>query len=1047
MPVSSAEALDAGSPSGRRAVDRTSCRTLGCSPLPSTRPPRSSSVSDDDARGHRAARLQATFVPGDPVPAAGHLALWGVDDLDEIADVATDLGLPPGEAGTLAAVIARGDELEPADVPARLVPVLPAARILAAMPPGPDWQPWRRPSDAVLAWSVAAKLALEYVTAGRVIPMLRVGERARTALAAWHTVPTGDGRLPQLAGTLPPAAHALRIGDDTTVWAPLDLLEEFCDAIGDVCAREGRRPTGGTGRARQQRPWTEVWAEALSGADPVVTELREPSSEVVEALRNWAAPVLGRDLRSAVRLRLWLEPPDVDDAAGVAPDVTWQLHTGLQATEDPDAVVDAASVWAHPGGALELAGRQVGDPHEKLATGIAQAARLFRPLEALLRQARPTGIGLDAQQVTELLDAADELIDAGIALHLPEELQALDQRKLRPRLRVGGDVSDPGDIDKQASGLFDADTLSDYRFELALGDQTISTEELARLRALGQPLVRWQGEWVRIDTADVDQLVELQERTGQLELVEALVAALSGRREISGLGAVETVADGEVAALIEQLRESEGPVEPDLDRFEGDLRPYQERGVAWLQTHGELGLGAVLADEMGLGKTVMAAAVLGSRAQDRAHLVVCPTSVVGNWERELNRFVPDVPVVRYHGPDRPRRLDAFPPGGIAVTNYALLRRDVDLLTAVPWDTVVFDEAQQIKNVASKGAKAARELPARVRIALTGTPIENRLSELWAILDLTNPGLMGPLSRFTEQYAVPIERWGDQETAARLRRLIAPFVMRRVKSDPEVSVDLPPKQEVRVTCSLTPEQARLYQRAVDEAFSGGRLSGDGFGRKGRILALLTALKQICNHPAHYLDQQAPLAGRSGKLTRTVEILQEVLASGDHALVFTQYRKMGDLLGLHLSEQLDLPEIPFLHGSVPAHRRDQMVSRFQEDEDAPPILLVSLRAGGTGLNLTRATEVLHFDRWWNPAVEDQATDRVHRIGQTRPVTVHTLVTGGTVEERIAELLERKRELAQAVVGEGEAWITELGDEELRDLVALSTEDVEDDLEGAA
>ncbi len=1001
-------------------------------------------MSDVDVRAGLPGRLQATFVPGETVPAAGHMALWGVED---IAAAAAELDLPPGDEGVLETVVPDGDELVERDVPARFVPVLPAARILAAMPPGSDWQPWRRPSDSILAWSVAAKLALEYVTAGRILPLLRVGDRARTAIAAWRTIPTGDGRLPQLAGSLPAAAHALRVGEGTAVLAPLDALEEFCDAIGDVCAREGRRPTGGTGRARQQRPWTEVWAEALTGADPLVTELREPSSEVVEALRNWAAPVLGRDIRSAVRLRMWLEPPDVDDAAGPAPDVVWRLHVGLQATEDPDAVVSADAVWSHAGGPIDLAGRQVSEPHEKLATGLAQAARLFRPLQTLLRESRPTGLDLDGQQVTDLLDVADELLDAGIGLHLPQELQALDDRRLRPRLRVGGEVGDPGDITKQASGLFDAETLSDYRFELALGEETVSTEELAGLRSLGQPLVHWHGQWVRIDTADVEELAELQHQTGQLELVEALVGALSGRRQINGLGAVETVADGEVAALIEQLRESDGPVEPDLERFEGDLRAYQERGVAWLQTHAELGLGAVLADEMGLGKTVMAAALLASRESGRPHLVVCPTSVVGNWERELNRFVPDVPVVRYHGPDRPRRIDAFPAGGIAVTNYALLRRDVDFLTAVPWDAVVFDEAQQIKNVASKGAKAARDLPARVRVALTGTPIENRLSELWAILDLTNPGLLGPLRAFTEQYAVPIERWGDEETAARLRRLIAPFVMRRVKSDPEVSVDLPPKQEVTVACSLSREQARLYQRAVDEAFSGGQLSGDGFGRKGRILALLTALKQICNHPAHYLAQQGPLTGRSGKLARTTEILQEVLASGDHALVFTQYRKMGDLLAQHLADELDLHEVPFLHGSVPAHRRDAMVERFQEEEDAPPILLVSLRAGGTGLNLTRATEVIHFDRWWNPAVEDQATDRVHRIGQTRAVTVHTLVTGGTVEERIAELLEQKRSLADAVVGEGEAWITELGEDELRDLVALSTDDVEDELEGVA
>jgi SNF2 family DNA or RNA helicase len=362
--------------------------------------------------------------------------------------------------------------------------------------------------------------------------------------------------------------------------------------------------------------------------------------------------------------------------------------------------------------------------------------------------------------------------------------------------------------------------------------------------------------------------------------------------------------------------------------------------------------------------------------------------------------------------------------------------------------VVYDEAQQVKNVASKGARAARVLPATVCVAMTGTPIENRLSELWSIVDLTNPGLLGPLRRFTERYAVPIERWRDDEAATRLRKLVAPFILRREKTDPEVAVDLPPKQEITVPVSLTSEQARLYQAAVDAAFSEGKLAEDrSIGRRGRVLALLTALKQICNHPAHYLGQQGPLPGRSGKLDRATEILEEIVAAGDRALVFTQYRKMGDLLGEHVRTELGLPEVPFLHGGVARLTRDRMVQRFQEDEDTPPILLVSLRAGGTGLNLTRATEVVHFDRWWNPAVEDQATDRTHRIGQTRAVTVHTLVASGTVEDRVADLLERKRALAASVVGGGEAWLTELGETELRDLVALSPDDVADDEDEAA
>jgi SNF2 family DNA or RNA helicase len=400
-------------------------------------------------------------------------------------------------------------------------------------------------------------------------------------------------------------------------------------------------------------------------------------------------------------------------------------------------------------------------------------------------------------------------------------------------------------------------------------------------------------------------------------------------------------------------------------------------------------------------------------------------------------------VLRHHGPDRATDLEAFVPGSVTVTSYGLVRRDVDLLAEVDWDTVVLDEAQQVKNHASKAARAVRRIPAQARVALTGTPVENRLAELWAIVDFTNPGLLGSFTRFRERYAVPVERWGDTDAADRLRRVVAPFLLRRTKA--EVATDLPPKQEATVVCNLTREQATLYQAAVDRVFTQG-LAEEGIDRRGQILALLTALKQICNHPAQYLGERGPLPGRSGKLARTAEMLTEVAAAGDRALVFTQYRAMGDLLARHLAARLDVAEIPFLHGGVPAGARDAMVAAFQSGEDPSPVLLVSIKAGGTGLNLTAATHVVHYDRWWNPAVEDQATDRAYRIGQTRAVAVHKLVTAGTVEERVADLLERKRALADAVVGTGETWLTELDDDALHELVSLSPADVSDEEEAA-
>jgi SNF2 family DNA or RNA helicase len=370
---------------------------------------------------------------------------------------------------------------------------------------------------------------------------------------------------------------------------------------------------------------------------------------------------------------------------------------------------------------------------------------------------------------------------------------------------------------------------------------------------------------------------------------------------------------------------------------------------------------------------------------------------------------------------------------VVLTSYGLLRRDVELIAGVEWSTVALDEAQNIKNAASATARAARSLRASHRFALTGTPVENRLSELWSIIEFANPGLLGPLETFRRQYAVPIERYGNDLAAGRLRRIVGPFLLRRVKSDPSIIRDLPPKNEMKVICTLTREQVTLYQAVVDEEMR--RIeSAEGIERRGRVLALLMFLKQICNHPAQYLGEAGPLARRSGKLERTSEMLEEVVAAGDKALLFTQYREMGERLEHHLAPRLGV-EVAFLHGGTPRKARDEMVRRFQDDPYGPRVFVLSVMAGGTGLNLTAASHVFHFDRWWNPAVEDQATDRAYRIGQKGAVQVHKFVCAGTVEEKVDALLEQKRDLASKVVGTGEKWITELGNRELHELFSLA------------
>ncbi len=983
--------------------------------------------------------LQLTFVPAVLAPAGGTFALWGPDDLSAAAAV---LDLPSGTAGTMRTLEAKGDTLVRIDVPCRTVPVLPVLRRLAELPPGSDWPAWKRPSASVLTWSAAAKLALELVAAGRIIPVVRADDE-KQGTAFWRVAPPADGRLAALAEAMPLAAHALRREeDDAAVWEPLALVTAFCDAVADVCGRAGQRPERDERRRGHRRPWIEAFPIALAGSEPTVDRLRVDAGELAASLDDWAGPLLGRRERGLARLCLKLIPPATratSDELEVA-DEPWRIELLVQATADPEEVVTAAEVWANGIAPLELAGREVVDPQDVLVRGITNAARLFTPLEALLREAAPTSLELDPTDVAVFLtEGVEVLTGANIGVLVPPELRDAEKRRLRARIRIGGSVERDDRVEGESP--FALDAMASFRYEIALGDQALTDEEFTQLVELRQPLVRWRGQWVRIDHDQLDLLRKLEGDTGALDLTEALAAALSGSTEHETLGHVEAVAEGALAHLLETLHAAPQREDGIIQDIEGDLRDYQVRGVGWMQSLISLNLGGVLADEMGLGKTLMAIATFTARPKDRPHLVVCPTSVVGNWQREIDKFAPTMKVLRHHGTERPNYRAAFEPGMVVVTSYALLRRDQHLLEDIEWDTIIFDEAQQIKNASSKGARAARELRSRVRFALTGTPIENRLSELWAILDLTTPGLLGTQKRFNQRFAVPIERWHDRDAAERLRKLIAPFVLRRLKDDPDVSVDLPPKTEMTVHCTLTREQATVYRSTVEAAFSGDGLGTTSFERRGRILALLTALKQICNHPRQYQRDGGKIPGRSGKLTRVTELLGEVVANGDRAIIFTQYREMGEILVEHLTKELDLPGVPFLHGGTALGTRDAMVEAFQEDEEASPLLLVSLRAGGSGLNLTRATEVLHYDRWWNPAVEQQATDRAHRIGQTRAVTVHKMVTTGTIEERIDELLERKKALADSVVGQGEAWITELGDEQLRELVELNATDVDD------
>ncbi len=668
------------------------------------------------------------------------------------------------------------------------------------------------------------------------------------------------------------------------------------------------------------------------------------------------------------------------------------------------AVVDAF-VSEGPGLALrvELDERQrfwiaVDGPAADLALTVRRAAAVWLPLARLLDTAVPDRAELDDDDVVALLSGAAARLQAeGVRLTWAGDLGRGPTAQARLDPVPGSDVA--------------------LRWQLDLDGTALTPDELDALARSQRPVLRLRDRWVLADPRL--QARAQHRRIGPAQAMTALAAALTGTVEVTGVE-VEVAPGVVVEGLRRRVARRQDISQP--DGLVGTLRGYQLDGLRWLAAVTDLGLGGCLADDMGLGKTVTVIALHLHRAAGPT-LVVCPASLLGTWEREIRRFAPGVEVRRFHGAGRV--LDGVL-GGFVLTTYATLRIDPAALAVEGgWGLVVADEAQHVKNPRARTARALRTVPAAARVALTGTPVENSLDDLWAILDWTTPGLLGTRAAFRRRWAAPI-RAGDELAAERFARLIGPVVLRRRKADPGIADELPAKTVTDHAVALTPEQAGLYEAVVREALSAGL--GTGTARRGAVVALLTALKQICNHPAQYLHEPNPrLAGRSGKLELLDELLDTILAEGGAVLVFTQYVVMARLLERHLRRRGIATAL--LHGGTPVADRDALVARFQAGE--VPVFLLSLRAAGTGLTLTRADHVVHVDRWWNPAVEDQATDRAHRIGQTRPVQVHRIVTEGTLEERIAAVLDGKRDLAASILDTG--W-TELTDDQLADLVAL-------------
>jgi SNF2 family DNA or RNA helicase len=818
--------------------------------------------------------------------------------------------------------------------------------------------------------------------------------------------------------------------------SPEELLLAFLSTTMDVQVRNWVKTLA---LPAAESPLQE-WMRSLISTSSILEVSGDAVGRLEAALRTWTTAVqqnliapmsqtLGENL---FRTCFILVPP-------ASLETNWRLQYALQAVDNPEFVIDAATIWHQPVEQFNYQGRIITKPQETFLKGLGLAARIYPLVAPSLHEKFPSVCELTSVDVYEFIKAsAWRLQDSGLGIILPPGL-APGVGANRLGISIRAEV--PQANKKERLGL---KSLLNFTWELAIGDKTISKEEFDRMMALKSPLVEVNGEWIALQPSDVraaQAIFVASKEQMNLSVEDALRLSTGDTTTLAKLPVVNFEASGALQELITNLTGNQSIKLIEIPKnFVGQLRPYQLRGVSWLAFLERWGLGACLADDMGLGKTPQLIAFLlhlkDQNVLDFPTLVVCPTSVLGNWEREVKKFAPTLKTLVHHGDKRAKNKTfarIVKDKDLVITSYPLVFRDETTLEAVSWQGIVLDEAQNIKNSSAKQSQAVRKFNAEFKIALTGTPVENRLGELWSILDFLNPGYLGNQQFFQRRFAMPIEKFGDRDSLQTLRSLVQPFILRRLKTDKDIIQDLPEKQEMNVFCGLSAEQASLYQKLVDESLVEIE-SAEGIKRRGMILTLLLRLKQVCNHPAQYLkEKELGNNKRSGKLLRLQEMLEEAISEGDRALVFTQFAEWGKLLQPYLTQQL-AGETLFLYGSTKKQQREEMIDRFQNDPEGPKILILSLKAGGTGLNLTRANHVFHVDRWWNPAVENQATDRAFRIGQTRNVQVHKFVCTGTLEERINDIIESKKQLAEQTVDAGEDWLTEMDTDQLRSLLLL-------------
>ena len=713
----------------------------------------------------------------------------------------------------------------------------------------------------------------------------------------------------------------------------------------------------------------------------------------------------------------------------------WHLEWLLTSRRDPSILVPLEDFWANDA-LFRPSSRRI----KEVLLQLGQAARIYNDLWEGMNSAAPSHLTLNRDETLEFLKLQAPILQAaGFRVIIPSWWTVTGRRRLRLRLTTSGSSQSTA-VD--SSGLFGFDSIVEFNAEIIIDGQPITAEEWEQIVTAKKGLVQIRGEWMELQ---LDEVIRLEEfwNLESLTVDMSVAELIRSEADADSLG-VEVIYQGDIGAKLSALRNS-GALKI-LDQplgLTGTLRDYQIRGFSWLMYLQQLGFGACLADDMGLGKTIQVlAAILEEKNRNEkagTTLLVAPTSVLGNWQREAARFTPSLSTYIHHGTRRVKDKRKFneivSEVDIVIVSFGVLRIDNAMLSKFDWHRLVVDESQHVKNPKAAVTRAVRKIRAPRRIAMTGTPVENRLMDLWSLFSFINPDYLGNMTQFRANFERPIMRNRNQALTNRLRGMVQPFILRRMKSDKSIIKELPDKVEQNAFCNLTKEQATLYQavlRTIEESLE----DAEGMKRRGLILSALTRLKQICNHPAQFLqDGSAFTVSRSHKLTRVCEMLDEIKANEESVLVFTQYSEVGRLLETLFRQRYD-GSIYFLHGGTSRFRREHMVEEFQNPDSKHAIFVLSLRAGGTGITLTKANHVIHFDRWWNPAVENQATDRAYRIGQKRSVFVHKMVTMGTLEERIDELIESKKRLTEDIIGSEESWLADLDNDAFRQMIALNT-----------